>query len=234
MRPLWRVEDLLARLDDEDRLLDELDMGHRGVAAALRASYLELDTAHRCLLRRLGLVPGDDLDARAAAALCDVGEERATIMLESLVDVHLAETRSPGRYRLHDLVRLFATKLASIEDTDSERDQALLRLLDVYLLTAYQAATRVPLSDLPTLTDGVMAHDLNLPRFADEKSAVSWFRAERDNLAATVIAAERAGRLESALAPGHRVQCLPDARSRHRAAPHLQRNGPGRRPTAWR
>ncbi|MFC3491570.1 ATP-binding protein [Glycomyces rhizosphaerae] len=196
-RPLWRAQDLLNRLADEDRLLDELDMGHRGVAAALRASYLELDTTHRRLLRRLGLVPGDDVNACAAAALCDENEERATAMLESLVDVHLAETRSPGRYRLHDLVRLFAARLAGLEETKAELDAALHRLLGVYLHFAYQAAARLH-PNKRRFTEGAAAHDAGLPGFTDQPGALAWFQTERANLEAAVVAAAHADRTEQA------------------------------------
>jgi tetratricopeptide (TPR) repeat protein len=195
-RPLWRAEDLLARLDRKDRLLDELDMGHHGVAAALRASYRELDPAQRRLLRRLGLVPGDDVDVRAAAALCETGDE-ATAMLESLVDVHLAETRSPGRYRLHDLVRLFARQVAALEETEAELDAAFLRLLGVYLHGAYQAAARVH-PNKRRFTEGAAAHEAGLPGFADQPAALAWFQAERGNLEAAVVAAAQAGHTEQA------------------------------------
>ncbi|MEV3936762.1 tetratricopeptide repeat protein [Glycomyces sp. NPDC049804] len=188
-RPQWRVEDLLARLDHEDRLLDELDMGHRGVAAALRTSYLELDAAHRRLLRRLSLVPGDDVDAHAAAALCAVDEERASAMLESLVEVHLVETRAPGRYRMHDLVRLFATRLAELEETEDDRNAALARMLEVYLHFAYQAASHITSPFQEHFTEEAAAHDAGLPGFVDHEGAVAWFEAERGNLAAAVRAA---------------------------------------------
>ncbi|WP_168801718.1 ATP-binding protein [Glycomyces buryatensis] len=196
-RPLWRVEDLLKRLVDEGRLFEEFDLGHRGVAGALHASYLELDTDHRRMLRRLGLVPGDDLDVHAAAALCEVSEERAAPMLESLVDVHLAETRSPGRYRLHDLVRLFAAKVAAVEETESDLDDAVLRLNRVYLHFAYRAAARAT-PNVPRFIAGETAYDSGLPGFADRDSALSWFRTERGNLESAVAAAERTGRLELA------------------------------------
>lgn len=197
-RPLWRVKDLLERLTDEDRLLDELGTGHRGVAAALRASYRELDAPHRRLLRRFSLVPGDDVDAYAAAALCGVDRDRASAMLESLVNVHLAETRSSGRYRLHDLVRLFASQLAAAEEDPSELDEAFGRLLDVYVHFAYQAASRAVSPYQRIFAEELKAHDLGLPGFADQDDAVSWFRAERENLAAVIVAAVRAERLESA------------------------------------
>lgn len=197
-RPLWRAEDLLKRLDDEDRLLDELDMGHRGVAAALRASCRELDAAQRRLLRRLSLVPGDDVDVRAAAALCEVDPERASAALESLVDVHLAETHAPGRYRLHDLVRLFAAGLAGAEETGEELDAAFHRLLGAYLHFAFQAAILVPSQYQRMLVEEASAHDLGLPGFGGQDDAISWFQTERGNLAAAVHAAERSGRLASA------------------------------------
>lgn len=196
-RPLWRTEDLLDRLGDEDRLLDELDMGHRGVAAALRASYLELDPDHRRLLRRLGLAPGDDVDAHAAAALCGDEPERTATMLEDLVDVHLAETRSPGRYRLHDLVRLFATRLAGLEETEADLDGALDRMLGAYLHLAYHAAARLH-PNKRRFTEGAAAHDAGLPGFADQPAALSWFQTERGNLEAAVVAAARADRLDQA------------------------------------
>ncbi|GAA2124595.1 hypothetical protein GALLR39Z86_44500 [Glycomyces algeriensis] len=196
-RPLWRAGDLLDRLADEDRLLDELDMGHRGVAAALRASYLELDPGLRRLLRRLGLVPGDDVDAHAAAALCGDDPERTAAMLESLVDVHLAETRSPGRYRLHDLVRLFATRLAALEETQADLDEALRRMLGVHLHFAYHAAARLH-PNKRRFAEAAAAHDAGLPGFADQPAALSWFQTERGNLEAAVVAAARADRLEEA------------------------------------
>ncbi|MDN3239697.1 tetratricopeptide repeat protein [Glycomyces tritici] len=195
-RPHWRAEDLLARLDPENRLLDELDMGHGGVTAALRASYLELDPAHQRLLRRLSLVPGDDVDAYAAAALCE--HDDAAAMLESLVDVHLAESRSPGRYRLHDLVRLFATKLAELEETREDLDGAFTRLLAVYLHCSYQAAIQVPSQHQRMLTIEATKHDIGLRTFTGQEDAVAWFQSERGNLAAAVFEAERTGHLESA------------------------------------
>ena len=194
-RPGWGVEDLLARFADQGRLLDELDMGHQGVTAALRASYLELDAAHRRLFRRLGLVPGDDVDAHAVGALCGEGPEAATAMIESLVDVHLVDTRVPGRYRLHDLVKLFAARLAAIEE--GEGDETLLRLIDVYLHFAYRAADRVAPSST-RFAEGAAAHDAGLTGFADQEAAVSWFRTERGNLESAVAAAHRAGHLEQA------------------------------------
>jgi tetratricopeptide (TPR) repeat protein len=188
----------LRRFDDEDRLLDELDMGHGGVAASLGASYRELDAAQQCLLRRLSLVPGDDVDVYAAAALCDNDPAHASAALESLVDMHLAESRSPGRYRLHDLVRLFAARLADKEETTDRLDAAFNRLLGVYQHFAFQAAIQVRSQFSYLLTQEATAHRLELPGFSDRASAISWFQVERANLVAAVHAAQRDEHLEPA------------------------------------
>jgi tetratricopeptide (TPR) repeat protein/transcriptional regulator with XRE-family HTH domain len=195
--PHWSVEDLLGRFADEGRLLDEVDMGHAGVAEALHASYRELDDAQQRLLRRLGLVPGDDVDVHAAAALCGVPEDRAFALLESLVDVHLLETRKHGRYRLHSMVRLFAARTARAEEPKADLDEAFLRLLDLYAQFSCEAAVLAD-TQHPRSTEASSPHEYGAPDFTDQASAISWFQDERSNLAAAVFEAERAGARESA------------------------------------
>jgi tetratricopeptide (TPR) repeat protein/DNA-binding XRE family transcriptional regulator len=197
-RPHWQVRDLLARLAEDGRLLSELDTRHGGVTTALSASYVELDTDHRRMFRRLSLVPGDDVDALAAAALGELSEQHAGWMLEALVDVHLVESRSSGRYRLHDLVRMYTRQLAETEESSAEREDALVRLVDVYLHFAYRAANRVAPTKTRVLAAGATKYDLGLPGIADKDAALAWFRAERANLAAAVTAVERSGNLEAA------------------------------------
>ncbi|MCP2266232.1 putative ATPase [Promicromonospora thailandica] len=197
-RPQWTAKDLLARLSDDDHLLSELDLRHGGVAAALNASYTELDGDHRRVFRRMSLVPGDDVDALAAAALSELKQQRTTWILEALVDVHLVESRSPGRYRLHDLVRVYATQLAAAEEPEADRDRVLARLVDVYLHFAYRAAHQISATTVRVLTEGMAKYDLGLPGFVDKAAALAWFRAERANLAAAVTASWRSGNLEAA------------------------------------
>lgn len=197
-RPFWKARDLLERLADEHRLFNELEMGHQGVLAALNASYRELDPDHRRLLRRLGLVPGDDVDARVAASLCDVDDVRAAAMLETLLDFHLVETRTPGRYGLHDLVRRFAAQIVELEETEDEREEAFGRLLGTYLHFAYRAVNHWTMPGVPMLAEGAAAHDIGLSGLEDRESAEAWYLAERGNLTAAGFAAERVGWLEAA------------------------------------
>ncbi|MEV0646354.1 tetratricopeptide repeat protein [Phytomonospora sp. NPDC050363] len=196
-RPKWTAADLLVRLSNEERLLDALDIGYRGVTAALRASYLELGAEQRLVFRSLGLAPGDDLDRTAATALSGLPEDTVDGLLESLVDVHLIETRSFGRYRLHDLVRLFAERLVALENSEADRGKALLRLLAAYRQHAYQAAAEL-WPGKRIFTSGAEEFDIGLAALSGKQEALDWYRAELGNLTAAVAVAEKAGEFERA------------------------------------
>ncbi len=80
----------------------------RPVDAVLRASYEMLVPGLRKLWRTLAVFP-DTLDANAAAAVWKIHPERAAHALERLMAYSLIErNRATGRYRLHDLMTLFA------------------------------------------------------------------------------------------------------------------------------
>ena len=83
------------------------------VAAAFDLSYQDLTADQQRLFRRLGLAPGPDIDAYAAAALDDASLEDARRQLDELYDHHLLAEPAPGRYLLHDLLREYARALAA-------------------------------------------------------------------------------------------------------------------------
>ncbi|MEK8104850.1 hypothetical protein NKG94_05925 [Micromonospora sp. M12] len=74
----------------------------------------------------------------SAAALAGLDEPVVAAAMERLVDAMLVESPAPDRYRLHDLLRLFATERLAIEETPGDRDACLTRLLD-WLTTHAQA-----------------------------------------------------------------------------------------------
>ena len=106
--------------------------------AAFGLSYQDLPDDQQRLFRRLGLVPGADFDAYAAAVLDDITLEQARRCLDELYDQHLISEPAPGRYQLHDLIREHARALAAA-DNPAESGQAAVRLLDYYLHTALAA-----------------------------------------------------------------------------------------------
>lgn len=127
-RPAWRIEHLAARLCRPGSRPVELAAGTHTVAAAFDRSYRRLEPAHRRAFRLLGLHPGTDCTLPAAAALIGRRPADAEVALETLLDRHLVEQVTAGRYRMHDLVRCYARRLADLEEPVVERRAALSRL----------------------------------------------------------------------------------------------------------
>ena len=121
---------LAGRLADERRRLRELVAGDVEVRASLALSYLGLSPELACMFRRLGLVTRPDFAREMAAALADISAEEAEELLEALVDRHLLEIApGPGRYRFHNLVRLYARERLQADETYLARDAARRRMV---------------------------------------------------------------------------------------------------------
>jgi DNA-binding SARP family transcriptional activator len=125
-RPTWRIAGLVHRLRDETRRLDELS--HRGwtVRSSIERTYETLGPPARRLFRLLGLLDTPAVPAWTAAALLDAPVAEAETALESLVDARLLDPVA-SRYRLHDLVRVYAKELPT---TPAETESALRRVFD--------------------------------------------------------------------------------------------------------
>jgi tetratricopeptide (TPR) repeat protein len=131
-RPGWTPTDLATRLDDERRRLDELRQGDLAVRSSFDASYRELPATDRQVFRWAGAHPGEVFGAGAVAALAGLPEPATEAALDRLVDAHLVEAPAPDRYRIHDLLRLFAAELRGGEPSGA----ALERLVDWLVRTA--------------------------------------------------------------------------------------------------
>ncbi|WP_441245941.1 AfsR/SARP family transcriptional regulator [Kitasatospora sp. McL0602] len=195
--PAWSIGTLAERLGDHLRRLDELQLDDLAVRASLDLGYAHLtgpgpDDPARAL-RLLGLWDGADLALPAAAALLGEPLRQAEQTLTLLTDAHLLEESSPGRYRFHDLVRLYAAERAHAEEPESSRRAALHRLSSWYLRTSAAAAlTLKPGRRLPDLPPPVEAEPEPLtPGGYDE--ALAWYDAERGNLVGAVQHAAEAG-----------------------------------------
>jgi len=136
--------DLAQRLDDESRRLDLLGVDDLDVRASLTLSIDQLTGSsdlrdHRAAraLTLLSLSDAEDFTAETAAPLVDSAPADTDLLLERLTDLHLLESRSPGRYQFHDLVRAFARELAG-QLPESDRGAALDRSLAFHLAVAWQ------------------------------------------------------------------------------------------------
>ncbi|WP_394432228.1 AfsR/SARP family transcriptional regulator [Streptomyces sp. SGAir0957] len=196
-RPRWPLAPLAEELADEQRRLALLDVDDTGVAAALRLTLLALPADARALFGRLGDLPGPDLDRYAAAALTGTPPADAATALDRLAAAHLITERAPGRYGMHDLVRLYARGPAR-EDaptaSDTEPGEPLVRLLDHYVRTALRATSVAEPDDRPCcVLPADVRPDLGGPPLPDRAAALGWFTAQRENLAAAAGAARAAG-----------------------------------------
>ncbi len=146
--PAMTLAQLADELADEQRRLDLLDAGGdpgSAIRGVFSWSYGHLADEPARAFRLLGLSPGPDLGARAAAALTGVPPAQASRTLEFLARTHLIHRTRPGRYGLHDLLRAYAAGLAAAGDAEGERHAALTRLFDYYLAAAAAAMdTLVP------------------------------------------------------------------------------------------
>ncbi|MDT0309307.1 BTAD domain-containing putative transcriptional regulator [Streptomyces sp. DSM 44917] len=192
-RRTWTVAALARKLSDERRRLDELQAGDQAVKATFELGYGQLEPEQARAFRLLGLTEGPDISVAAAAALLDRDPEDTEDLLESLVDTSLLESAAPGRYRLHDLVRLFARACAERdEQPPSERESARSRLLDHYLGSA-TAAYRIQRPGDRT-ADHLEPTGRSGLAFASRRAALEWLFTEAECLLACARAAGAGGR----------------------------------------
>ncbi|UWZ39572.1 AfsR/SARP family transcriptional regulator [Dactylosporangium roseum] len=122
-RPQWSVRDLADRLADPSRRLDTLACDGLSVLDSLRSGARLLqrvgDRAATRTLRMLGVLDLPVVRADALAVLLQESEAVAESTAERLVDAGLVETVSLGRYRIPELVRLWAR--AEYVTPDEER-----------------------------------------------------------------------------------------------------------------
>ncbi|WP_371624559.1 NB-ARC domain-containing protein [Streptomyces sp. NBC_01116] len=188
-RPHWTLAALAGELADERGRLAYLDVDDTGVAAALRLTVQQLPPGAVHQLARLGHHPGGHYDPYAAAALAGTDPVTARAALERLAAAHLVTETAPGRWVLHDLVRLYARSL----DPASARE-ALIGVLDHCIATALAAADTAEPGGEPCF---VLPEDYRRPSavqdFADRAEAMRWLATEREDLALAALAAREAG-----------------------------------------
>jgi DNA-binding SARP family transcriptional activator len=189
-RPAWTVGYLANRLRQAHSPLTEFAAGDRSVAAAFALSYEHLHPPQRRLFRLLGIHPGPDFDAYAAAALAAVDLPEAERLLQSLVDDHLLQEPAPGRYRFHDLVRQHAHAVAVTDEPEPLRHRALQRVVDYYLHTAHNGSRLLDRQHPPI---AVEAADCVPHPMAGSAAAMAWFDANHRCVLAARTAAEDAG-----------------------------------------
>ncbi|MFZ3493624.1 tetratricopeptide repeat protein [Streptomyces sp. 5.8] len=181
-RPGWTVGILVERLAEGASEFD----------TAFAMSVRQLDRGQARLFRMLGMLPGGSFDAYAAAALADVPLHRAREALEDLVDAHLVQQPTAGRYRLHDLVHQHARGACAQQDSEADRERALGRFLDYFVHAAAAADAAMPVLS-PGRPPTAGRAPAALPRFADKNAACSWLTSEYETMIAAFETAVAVG-----------------------------------------
>jgi hypothetical protein len=130
--PAWPVAKLARMLSGERPRLQQLAAGDLRVRAAFEVSYRQMADKDARMFRQLGLHPGPDFDAVAAASLAGIEKKAAELLLDRLVLAHLVTEDRSGRFGLHDLLRLFARDTCHETDDQATRDAAEARLVGHY------------------------------------------------------------------------------------------------------
>ncbi|MEV4760447.1 BTAD domain-containing putative transcriptional regulator [Micromonospora sp. NPDC049559] len=189
--PHQRIADYVRALRVRGRLaqLEVRGDDQAAVRAAFDLSYDRLDPTTARLFRLLGLVPGPDFAAGAAAALMACPLAEAEQHLDALTAANLVFPSATGRFQFHDLLRDYA---AARSGEDADARPAELRLWDFLLHTARAAAdllypdvTRLPLPE-PVAGSAPLAP-------AGEAAALDWLDAERPGLVAAALRARERG-----------------------------------------
>jgi DNA-binding SARP family transcriptional activator/tetratricopeptide (TPR) repeat protein len=193
-RPDFPLASQAAELRDEPGRLDTLDAGDlaSSVRAVISWSYQSLSGPAARMFRLLGLHPGPDVTASAAASAAGVALPAARRCLRELTHASLLSEQLPGRFGFHDLLRAYAADQASAAEDQQARHEATGRILDHYLYTAFEAACLIsPVHDrlnVPPPRPGI-----RLEHLTSQQHALDWMEAEHQVLFAATTLADSSG-----------------------------------------
>jgi DNA-binding SARP family transcriptional activator/rhodanese-related sulfurtransferase len=217
-RPHWSIGQLVERLADESRRLDELRHGDMGIRPSISLTYDSASKEARQLFRRLALLDMPTFSGWVSAALLDLPLADAEDLLDDLVNAQLVEatgnTGVDSQYRFHDLIRVFARERLAAEETAADRKAALERALSALLFLAEQASSRYYSGDYLQVRND--APHWPLPAsLVDQlvRDPLAWYDRERAALVSGVRQAAQAGFVELCWSLASAAAVLFDART---------------------
>ncbi len=191
--PPGTVEWLVDRLRDDNHRLRYLTLGELDLSAVFGVSVLSLPQLPRRVFHAAGLFPGPDFTAPALAVLAGMTAVDMECALERLIDESLVQRASPGRYRIHDLLGVYARRCAEADDAMNIPD--CIRRLAEWYIGIMDAADRMTLPargrPAPYRAASAPAAWAQSGCSPDAESVSAWFDAEEANLVAATRAAAR-------------------------------------------
>ncbi|SCF17959.1 DNA-binding transcriptional activator of the SARP family [Micromonospora tulbaghiae] len=188
--PESTVAEVLQGLTDEGSRLAQLSLGDRTVTSSFAISCRALPSAVVEVFQAAALIPGEDFSAAAVAALLGSEQRGVRATLDHLVTENLLQPGgAEGRYRYHDLLRLYALRAGETRETPVDRGAALARLYTWYLTRTASAMTLL----YPDMVRLPMEVDPAENPFPDVDAATAWLGQEAANLVAAVEVAATDG-----------------------------------------
>lgn len=223
-KPHWTVQNLMQRMVDPARRLDELSYGSLNVRDSFASAYGALEDNIARMCRQLAMLETEDFAAWSGAAMLDIDAVKAEDLIEELVDAQLltvsANSRSGHvRFRFPSLFRLYALEQSQLEDDDTARRGAYERFLTWWLALAVEARRRRGLdgrrdsgtmANLPILDSRLVADQLLDP--------AAWLRSELPSIPALIRPAG-ALRLDALATAVVELQCRRTASRRPHPSP---------------
>ncbi|MEU4526364.1 tetratricopeptide repeat protein [Amycolatopsis sp. NPDC024027] len=183
--PSFPMSALADELCEEATMLNAFNAGDdtSDLRAVLSWSVASLDDDAARTFRVLGLAPLSEFTAVTVVCLLGWPPEQARKNLRSLEVANLVQRYTPTRFRMHDLVRAYATELQGSENNLRYREEALHRMVDFYAAAAraadlllYPYRTAASPSRAPSGTERFLPND--------EPAALTWFDEEHQMLLA--------------------------------------------------
>lgn len=187
-RPYWSMRNLAESLADERMRLEQLSnkgLGrtHLDVRASVDLSYSSLDKDVARSFSLLGAIEGVEFSSELAEAVSGSPAVTSQLHIDRLVDAQLLEPYvERGRYRFHDLIRLFARERLELSGETASAQQ---RVFDWYidlLKTTYELLHPINPITNPEGAEGAQAE------------ALAKVDAERMNLLPVINSAVHAGK----------------------------------------
>ncbi|GGP66500.1 ATP-binding protein [Saccharothrix coeruleofusca] len=180
--PHWSLDYLAGQLRDERIRLTSLSAVDLQVRSAFEVSYRRLSPGGRTAFRRLAAVPGEDFGVDLARVATGMTARQTHAHLDELVDASMVLLcGEQGRFRFHDLIRIFARERWEAEHDQAERDRVTETVLRHLLSTACAAGAVF-------FPDGARSDE-----FASLDQARTWLEQEAANWLAAVREAARRG-----------------------------------------
>ncbi|MBO3742682.1 AfsR/SARP family transcriptional regulator [Actinoplanes flavus] len=202
-RPHWRITRLLDRMRDERRRLDEMAVDGLAVRICVGVGYEGLPPAVRQGFRLLGFLGCATFTEWTAAALFGRSVDDAADLLEHLFDARLVEiddcpVDSVVRYRMHELVRLYARERALAEDDQADLTAAVRRTVVAATELVDRMGESLPFA-IARFHQGIgPATGVDPSVLHPDSGGADWLATEADALVTTVVRAAETGLVEEA------------------------------------